>query len=179
MASQRWCKLVHVGVCVGLTVVVIHFVLYASQTFLSRDLISDEELRRLYSIHRKEIERLRDMCSEDQRKAGVSLFVLSARTREVDCVRKLGGIERCQEYARLFAAARVARVSWEEGCVWLLADGWGWAGKGVRKGLMYKETALPPQTPRSPQRYEPIQDGWYIYEISPRKPLFDSLPSLD
>ena len=140
--------------------------------FVVKKLVPDDDVRSLYSSHKEELERLKSMCSEDGKKSSVKYFGVSAQTREVDCVRRIGSIERCQEYARLFAMTKVRRAGWEEDCVWLLVDGWGPSIGGKRKGLMWRATAMPQQDSRSRQRYVSIEGGWYIYEISVDNPLF-------
>jgi hypothetical protein len=76
----------------------------------------------------------------------------------------VGSAERCQEYARLLAAAKVMRVGWEEDGVWLLVDGSGIVG-GRRKGLMWRATPIPPQDARNPRHFVHVENGWYIYDF--------------
>ena len=149
-------------------------VLAFARFVLVKKLISDDDLRLLFSNHREEIEALKSMCLEDRKKSDLTWFAVSARTSEAICADRVGSVERCREFARLFTTTKVGRVGWEENCVWLYVDGWGWAGKGKRKGLMWRATPLPPQDSGSHQRYVPIEDGWYIYVISFAWPLFSN-----
>jgi hypothetical protein len=149
-------------------------VLLFARFIVVKELISDENLRTLYANHREELETLKRMCIEDERRSNLRFFSVSARSRGVDCVRRTGSTERCQEYARLFAAVKVNRIGYEEDSVWLYVDGWGWAGKGKRKGLMWRAQLLPQQDAESRQRYVHIEDGWYIYEVNPSRSLFST-----
>ena len=134
---------------------------------LAKPLRSNEDVRLIYAQHIEQCEQLKAMCLED--KSNLPLFAISLRGREANCVQLTGSANRCQDYKRLLESLKALRVSWEEGCVWILVDGWGWAGSGVRKGLMWRESPIPPG---STQRYTPITNGWYVYEINPSKPLF-------
>jgi hypothetical protein len=178
LLPPRWqTALRKVGFVIFMTLA-LSFVLGGIHFFLTKKLVSDEYVLSLYSSHKAEIERLRDMCLEDRKKSPLRYFGVSARGSGTDCVRRVGSVERCQEYARLFASSHVTRVHWEEDNIWILVDGWGWAGKGVRKGLMWRATPIPPQDPRCGQHYAPIEDGWYIYQIDPNEPLFVARPSV-
>jgi hypothetical protein len=139
-----------------------------------KKLVPDDDLRLLYSNHKDGVERLKSMCLEDRKKSSMTYFTVSARAKEVDCVRLVGSKERCQEYARLFAVTKVGQVHWEDDCVWLYVDGWGFNG-GKRKGLMWRATPMPQQDTRSRQRYVSIENGWYIYEVFVDLPLFVSV----
>lgn len=171
-------KILRTIVSVGLVLLSVYLTLFLAgfflRFFLVKKLMPDENVRLLYSNHKKEIERLKTMCLEDRIKSSptYSHFGISAKTREADCVRLVGSIERCQEYARLLVATNVQVVDWQKECVWLYMDGWGLAGKGVRKGLMWRPTPLPQQGKRSAQQYERIEDGWYIFQINPAQSLF-------
>lgn len=147
------------------TVFLFHF-------FLVKKLMSDDDIRLVYANHKDQFERLKSMCLEDKGKTSLPFFALSAKTRETNCFEIVGSIDRCQEYARLFASLNVGRISWEEQSVWIYLDGWGWAGKGIRKGLMWQEAPVLRQNKNNRQHYMHIEDGWYIYQINPSESLF-------
>lgn len=172
MVNPRIIKILRtVASVTGLLLFIYVLLLLAVHFFLVKKLVPDEYVRFLYVNHKDEVEKLKTMCLEDKIKAGstFSYFAISVGATQA-CVRLVGSAVRCQEYEGLFAATKVALVSWQEGCVWLYVDGWGISGKGVRKGLMWRATPMPHTELR--QRYVPIEDGWYIFEISVRRPLF-------
>ena len=162
----------------GLLLLSIYLVLFLVgfllRFFVGGKLVSDEDIRTLYTSHTQEVERLRNMYLEDRQKSNSRFFSVSANTSESDCVRRGGSVERCQEYARLFTKVKVGIVYSAEGCVLLNVDGWGGFGEGKRKGLMWTTSPITQQDKRSLQRYVQIDDNWYIYEIYSEKALFDS-----
>ncbi len=67
-------------ISLGIAVAAIASVVLLYRFVLIKKLVSDDYVRSLYSSHKDEIERLKSMCLEDQKKSGIGFFAVSAHS---------------------------------------------------------------------------------------------------